>query len=185
MSLIAIELIGAQSNSKSQQKQVAAMHAKAHFFAISFLSGNKMVWIQTEPVVHKYVLDRCDTLHLTESINTFVSPLGLALRNNSQGRTLVNPINIAIAHLILTPGYNNILDKHIRIGTVCETKQASEDQAVTLYNMWGVFIIYGAITFLSFVRTSIRLIWARDFGDTNASCEDDKAVCRSESSERC
>ena len=129
-----------------------------------------MVWIQTEYVVHKYVLDHCDTLHLTQSINTGVIPIGLALTNNSQGRMLLNPINTAIAHLIQTQGYNSILNKRIRLGTGCATKHASEDQAITLYNMGGVFIMYGALTFLSFVHTSIQNV----FGDTNASCEDDK-----------
>ena len=131
-----------------------------------------MVWLQSGPVVHMYVLDHCDTLYETQSVKTQVLPVGLAFSNNS--RHMLDPFNSAISHLLGTPKYNEIAANNFRSGTGCENKQNSDDQAISLHNMLGVFIVYGALALASLVHTSIQQARQNGSGATNDNSDDTK-----------
>ena len=137
--------------------QENASHNVQDWSRAALREGKCDVIVEIEPSALKEQLRYCDTMHLADSraLGLFSSSVFSVLR--AQDAALAVEISYFISFLRVSPQYRTVLENTISVGASCSSLVgASVEQKIGMWEMGGVFILFGASGVLA-----IAMAWAQ------------------------
>jgi hypothetical protein len=123
------------------------------------------IWFDHATVLHQYHLEHCDEFHKVDYMGDPSIVFGIALKDSPAHQTLLPKLNAAIAWYIQSQKWRDLRRNEWKTGLVCPVKEVSDTAAVSLRSMSGLFIVYGAVTALSF-GCALVVHWKSDCHNT-------------------